>query len=237
MMYKFSYFVAPIMPYEDSKGVYHKSSVVPQCSIDVERLYDLITKDADLKRITEWLRSEKGGLKDFRTNKCKVLPYVTPCGEFSYRRSEKITRLSGLFPLDFDHLESKEEACELREKLFSDRCLSPLLVFVSPSGKGVKAFIPYQMQMPAGFGLVEGESDTEDDSPTKKHLQFVAEYIRDAMRYAYAIYDGGRYTKADDMRSTIAGVDTTGKDIVRACFICHDADARLRPLKRNEISL
>ena len=233
MMYKFSYFAAPIMPYEDSKGVFHKSTVVPQCTTDVERLYDMITKDASLKKITEWLRTQKP--EDFKSAKCKVLPYVTPCGEFSYRKSEKITRLSGMFPLDFDHLASRQEAFELRDKIFEDKALKPLLVFVSPSGFGVKAFIPYAMQMPAGFGFVEGEKETEDDTPTKQHLLFVAEYIRDAMRYAFAMYDKGKNVATDEYKKQIASVDTSGKDIVRACFVCHDPGAKMRNVKLNTL--
>lgn len=74
--------------------------------------------------------------------KQQTLPYVTPCGVFSYRKSDSLTGPSGLIVVDIDHLDSRGEAEKLKRQLFDDRLLHPVLAFTSPSGYGVKAFIP-----------------------------------------------------------------------------------------------
>ena len=129
--------------------------------------------------------------------KQQTLPYVTPCGIFSRRRSDCLTEASGLVVVDIDHLESAEEAGLLRQQLFDDPYLQPLLVFVSPTGRGVKAFVPYA----AG--------------------QDASDAVCRAMDYVHCMY-------GTDAPRSGKGVDTSGKDIVRSCFLCHDEKALMR---------
>ncbi|MCC2748871.1 hypothetical protein LK487_18025, partial [[Eubacterium] rectale] len=56
-----------------------------------------------------------------------------------------MTGPSGLIVVDIDHLDSRGEAEKLKRQLFDDRLLHPVLAFTSPSGYGVKAFIPYDL--------------------------------------------------------------------------------------------
>ena len=99
--------------------------------------------------------------------------------------------------MDVDHLESNEEARKLRQLLFEDPYLHPVLVFISPTGKGVKAFVP----------CAPGQSATDG--------------IRWAMSYVHCMYD-------TDHPQPGKGVDTSGKDLVRSCFLCHDPEALMR---------
>ena len=122
---------------------------------------------------------------------------MTPCGVFTRRRSDCIEETSGLVVVDVDHLESNEEAKKLRQLLFEDPYLHPVLVFISPTGKGVKAFVP----------CAPGQSATDG--------------IRWAMSYVHCMYD-------TDHRNSGKGVDTSGKDLVRSCFLCHDPEALIR---------
>lgn len=77
-----------------------------------------------------------------RTAKATLLPYVTPCGTFTRRNSKCFVSPSGLVVIDVDNLDSYDEAVSMRRLLFDDPFLCPVLTYVSPSGRGVKAFVP-----------------------------------------------------------------------------------------------
>ena len=109
-----------------------------------------------------------------------------------------------LVVVDIDHLESAEEMENLRQQLFDDPYLCPALVFVSPTGRGVKAFVPCL------------------------HGQNPAEGIQWAMNYVHCMYDAENTQPGK-------GVDTSGKDLVRACFLCHDPKALLRKVVNFEL--
>ncbi len=191
-----SYFNAPIAPMKDAEGrVVRKATLVPQMTVSVEQLFGFITENMELQRVTQMVRTAA----DFRAAKAVMLPYVTPCGVFSYRNRNSLVRLSGLLPIDVDHLSSHEEAVELRQRLFDDPMLAPALCYISPSGLGVKAFVPYTLP-PGDVGDVG---------------TYVGERLNWAMRYVGTIHGNSH-------------VDPSGKDLARACFLCHDADALVR---------
>ena len=128
-----------------------------------------------------------------------MLPYVTPYGVFTERRSDALVTYSGLIPLDFDKLDSEEEACNLRDWIFDDSWLNAKLSFVSPSGKGVKAFIGYEHLLEPGVEV--------DKSTLNKFLNCALNYVS----CSYWRYLG-------------KCADPSGKDLARACLLCHDAD-------------
>ena len=145
--------------------------------------------------------------------KQQTLPYVTPCGVFSYRKSDSLTGPSGLIVVDIDHLDSRGEAEKLKRQLFDDRLLHPVLAFTSPGGHGVKAFIPYDLaRIP----------DTRQNT---------SENIYWAMNYVQAIYDfHSSHPDGEDKKTNRSGkgVDRSGKDLVRACFLSYDEEALIR---------
>ncbi len=195
-----SYFNAPIAPQKDALGrcVVH-ASMVPEKNLTIEQVYHLITKDEKLKQLSQQVAQAD----DLRSAKASLLPYVTPCGVFSKRNCQSLVTPSGLLPIDVDHLDSRMEAEKLKQQIFDDPFLKPLLCFVSPSGLGVKAFIP---------------CPTSNSKEPAKHL---SEQIYWAMTYVELVY--GSQGKHPDK-----GVDASGKDVVRACFLCHDAKALYR---------
>lgn len=136
--------------------------------------------------------------------KQQTLPYVTPCGVFTRRRSDCLKLPSGLMVVDVDHLDSPDEAGRLKQLLFKDPYLAPVLVFISPTGRGVKAFVPCPI----------GKDSTEA--------------VRWAMNYVHCMYDAENTQPGK-------GVDTSGKDLVRACFLCHDPKALLRKVVNFEL--
>ena len=150
---------------------------------------DELHSDQRLAELTLAIRNAaaQGDEITARFLKQQTLPYVTPCGVFTRRRSDCLTEPSGLVVVDIDHLESAEETENLRQQLFDDPYLCPALVFISPTGRGVKAFVPCL------------------------HGQNPAEGIQWAMNYVHCMYDAENTQPGK-------GVDTSGKDLVRAYF-------------------
>ena len=142
-----------------------------------------------------------------RTAKATLLPYVTPCGTFTRRASKCFQSPSRLVVIDVDHLDSYEEAAGMRRTLFDDPFLCPVLTYISPSGRGVKAFVPSGVPYPAD------------------EVRNVTESINKAMQYVEMAYGPETDNSAT---ATAKGVDGSGKDLVRACFLSHDPEALFR---------
>ena len=145
--FKMSLFAAPISPVKDSLTgrVSRPATVYPSREVTLQEVVRLITGDPALERLTRQLRLplETGDKERFSELKRQALPYVTPCGTFSYRKSDRLLAPSGLVVVDVDGLDSTAEAEALRRQLFDDAYLCPALCFISPSERGVKAFVPY----------------------------------------------------------------------------------------------
>ena len=184
--FRMSYFMPPIAPIRNEQGqTVTPATLTPFCEVSVEQVYQMITCNENLKALTEQVR----GAGDLRMAKASLLPYVTPCGTFIRRSSKFFASPSGLIVVDIDNLDSYQKAVEMRRTLFDDLFLCPILTFISPSGRGVKAFVPYSMQyIEITYG---SEMDDSTETPPK-------------------------------------AVDTSGKDIVRACFLSHDPQALFR---------
>ena len=212
-----SLFLPPISPVKDSTTgrIIQPPTLTPYKEITLQEVYKLITSSKRLKTLTETVRraAENGDEKVYRMLKQQTLPYVTPCGVFSYRKSDSLTGPSGLIVVDIDHLDSRQEAEKLKRQLFDDLLLRPVLAFTSPSGHGVKAFIPYDLaRIP----------DTRQNT---------SENIYWAMNYVQAIYDfHSSHPDREDKKTNHSGkgVDRSGKDLVRACFLSYDEEALIR---------
>ena len=159
----------PISPIKDENtGKTVKSATLtPFRTMSIDEVHRLITSDQRLAELTLAIRNAaaQGDEITARFLKQQTLPYVTPCGVFTRRRSDCLTEPSGLVVVDIDHLESAEETENLRQQLFDDPYLCPALVFISPTGRGVKAFVPCL------------------------HGQNPAEGIQWAMNYVHCMYD------------------------------------------------
>lgn len=142
MRHYISYFLPPI------------TNKVPAREISTEDLFREITTSEPLRNATQQVRDalargDNGAYKSLKTHK---LPLVTPAGVFSYAKTDALEVPSGLMVIDVDHLPSHEAACQLRDRCFQDSWLRVELAFVSPSGLGVKLFIPYSVPVDAPLG-------------------------------------------------------------------------------------
>ena len=121
----FSFFKAPIR------------NTIPHKTVLLVQVYKYIIGDYAKKR-TEKLRSIKDP-KQARQYKATNFDYCTFSGIFSTRNDKALVNHSGLLCVDFDHLQNVEL---LRNQLLQDEYFETQLLFVSPSGDGLKWIIP-----------------------------------------------------------------------------------------------
>ena len=120
----FSFFPAPI------------KNTIPVLKMTLADAYEYITGPTAVSRTRE-LRS-KTNIKEARKFKSEKFDYCTFSGLFSKRSDQALVQHSGLLCLDFDHLKNLEE---VRQQLLNDDYFETQLLFVSPSGDGLKWII------------------------------------------------------------------------------------------------
>lgn len=144
---KFSYFRPPISPVRDESGnIVKYANQKPKGTLTIEQVYQMIRGEGQgnpLPGLTENLRnisdSDPKKAHDLRSRfKQENLPFVTFGGSFSYRKIENLTSPSGFVVLDFDHIGTGEKLEAMKQTLSEDPVLDPVLLFVSPSGDGLK---------------------------------------------------------------------------------------------------
>ncbi len=120
----FSFFKAPVR------------NTIPHKSITLFDAYNYIVGDYAKQR-TEKLRNIKDP-KQARQYKASTFDYCTFSGMFQTRNDKALISHSGLLCIDFDHLQSVDL---LRKQLLQDEYFETQLLFVSPSGDGLKWII------------------------------------------------------------------------------------------------
>lgn len=165
-------------------------NVFPSQTLRLGKIYELIISDT-YKAITEELRSIED-IKERRKFKANCFDYVTFSGVFERRNDKYLQKHSKLITIDFDHL---EDLNKVREQLLNDSYFETELLFVSPSGDGLKWII-----------RIDLEEATQ------------AEYFIAISNYIKQTYN--------------IEVDASGKDVSRACFLPHDANAFLHKRHR-----
>jgi len=111
---------------DTSQPFYRKVDVV------LERI-----KQGSSQSLVKQIRKEKDKLK--RNILKQSLPAICFSGKFSKRSDNHITEHSGLICLDFDGYNTNKDLLEDKEKLSRDKFIYS--VFISPSGKGLKALV------------------------------------------------------------------------------------------------
>lgn len=204
--YRMSYFMPPIAPIKDEQGrLMTPPTLIPFCEVSIEQIFQMITGNENLKALTEQVRNAP----DIRAAKASLLPYVTPCGTFTRRNSKNFVSPSHLVIVDVDHLNSYQEAVEIRRTLYDDPLLHPVLTFISPSGLGVKAFVPCNHIYTA-----------DDAKNITENMSWAMQYVEMAYRTTTSVSPGEK-----------SKVDFSGKDLVRSCFLSYDPDALFRTTK------
>lgn len=125
----FSYFKRPI------------SNTIPKGTVTLREIYHLI-KGEGFSKATQQLRAITD-VKAARAFKAKQFDYVTFSGTFTKRNDKSLRTHSGLLTLDFDHM---PDIVALKETLLEDDYFETELLFISPSGDGLKWIIPIDLQ-------------------------------------------------------------------------------------------
>lgn len=113
----------------------------PLAAVSLLEIFNKMTCDV-FKQQTEKLRSieDHAAAKKYKATN---FDYVTFSGIFSKRNEANIIQHSNLLVLDFDHIEDLED---LKLKLLQDEYFETELLFISPSGDGLKWVIPIDIQ-------------------------------------------------------------------------------------------
>lgn len=171
----FSYFKCPV------------TNTVPEKQINLLEVYRLVRGNSFITE-THTLR-EIQDCKKAKEYKARHFDYVTFSGIFSRRTDKDLQIHSGLLTIDFDHLENAEL---LKAQLLNDEYFETELMFLSPSGDGVKWIVPV-------------------DLAKATHQQYFGS-ISNYILHTYQLK-----------------IDSSGKDISRACFLPHDAGIYINP--------
>lgn len=124
----FSYFTKPV------------TNVLPAKQVSLVEVYHIIKGDA-FASCTSTLRNIPDA-KEARKYKAQHFDYVTFSGTFSKRNDANLQKHSGLLAVDFDHV---QDLNGLKEALLNDSYFETELLFVSPSGDGLKWIIPIDL--------------------------------------------------------------------------------------------
>lgn len=126
---KFSYFKKPI------------KNTVPYCTLNLFDIY-LLIKDVTNKQVTSSLRAIDDE-KEAKLYKATNFDYVTFSGIFTARNEKSLTHHSTLLTIDLDDIQNIEETKSL---LLNDEYFETELLFISPSGKGLKWIVKIDLE-------------------------------------------------------------------------------------------
>lgn len=127
--------IIPVSP----KFSYYKSPVTntnPEKEITLLRAFDFI-RNEKYQAVTSQLQLITD-IKEARRFKATNFDYVTFSGTFSKRNDKALLKHSGLLTIDFDHIENIPK---LKQDLLQDEHFETELMFISPSGNGLKWII------------------------------------------------------------------------------------------------
>ncbi len=124
----FSYFAKPI------------TNTTPEAQVSMVEVFNLIRGDS-FKPITSTLQGLINA-KEARMYKAKHFSYVTFSGTFSMRNDASLLSHSGILAMDLDHVKDLQV---LKDVLLTDPYFETELIFISPSGDGLKWIIPIDL--------------------------------------------------------------------------------------------
>ncbi len=144
-------------------------NTIPFQEMSLVQIYRKIKSDA-FKSQTQKLRTILDK-KEARKYKSSNFHYATFSGTFSKRSDAELKEHSGLLTVDFDHLEN---VSALKEKLLHDEYFETEMMFVSPSGDGLKWIIPIDLSQ----------------ASHQEYFQAVFNYVKHT--YGYSIDESGK---------------------------------------------
>ncbi len=174
--------------------------------VAVDQVFQKIKSDIDIQQQCSLIRSltkEYSRTGDLATRNKKEqekakLPAFIPSGEFSYRSNSSLTKYWGRIVLDLDNLSNPEY---LRAKIKSEKDPTILMMFLSPSGTGLK--IIHQL-----------------DHPVLDSLEDIIDFHKQAFRSLVAYYV---------KKYKVTEIDESGSDLSRLCYYSYDDSGYCNP--------
>lgn len=151
----------------------------PKSGLTIYQVYRLILGEGlnnNLRSLTENLRSisdpdpkrEKDLKRDFKRDN---FPAISFGGEFSERSNQKLVRSSNLVCLDFDHIGTTKQVEETKQRISQETDLDPVLLFISPSGDGLKV-------------VVNVRQEIQDDKGFKQAFKSLRRFCQERLKLA-----------------------------------------------------
>src|SRR5665647_2902 len=138
----FSYFKNPV------------ASIFPARQINLPEVYHLVKGDAFIT-VTDTLRNSSDP-KKAKEYKAAHFDYVTFSGTFSKRCDNALQKHSGLLTIDLDHLQNP---LLLKERLLGDEYFETELMFISPSGDGLKWIVAIDLSKASHYDYFKSISN------------------------------------------------------------------------------
>ena len=131
------------------------TKTTPKSGLSIYQVYRIILGEGlnnNLRKLTEDLRSlsdpdpdkERDLKRDFKKNNFSAVSFG---GEFSHRSNQDLLGASNLVCLDFDHIGTTEQVEEMKQRISQETELDPVLLFVSPSGDGLKVVVNVRQEI------------------------------------------------------------------------------------------
>lgn len=185
------------------------SNTRPNGALTVLTSYTLVSSLVLLSQV-EQVRAENDPQKH-RALKRQLLPFATFGGTFTKRHIDGLQEVSGYLMLDFDHVPDVHQA-----KRSIVQNMSPLLVFTSPSGDGVKALLDVHTIM-AGMGVYPLNCTDNKELQSKAAKAYADIYTRCVQRLS----------EVQGLKWLAPYIDLSAKDITRATYLSADCEAYL----------
>jgi hypothetical protein len=183
---KFSYFKSPV------------TNIRPHCQMSPADLHIELTNEGHkyhtdrVRQLTTKAERAKYKQENF--------PIILPTGIYTGREAKDFQQASGFFIVDIDN---QSNVSEISERFINDTEIRPVLLFISPSGNGIKAMYKTDVSL-IDFEARERKLHRIADS----FNTYLSVYYRDIIKPENGFYLCG---------STY--------NLVQPCFICHDPNA------------
>jgi len=131
----------PLLPVPQPKFSFYSKpvrNIYPCRQITLAECARLIEYPHPYSDLTSQLRALSPE-EDRRKFKAERFDYVTFSGVFVRREAKSLRNHSGLITIDLDHLSDPDN---IKQELKCDIELNPALIFISPSGDGLKVILP-----------------------------------------------------------------------------------------------
>ncbi len=154
-------------------------NTTPSDELSIEQVFDLVSSDTYKDEVTLM----RGMTEDEYNKRKERLDYITPAGVFETRKESGILELSGYAPIDIDKVGA--DVNNLKMKLKTNHHIA--LLFISPSGRGLKAIIKvpddehYSEYVEAFYNQLTEKYGIDDAKLDKK--------TRDISRACFLSYD------------------------------------------------